>query len=484
MTIKPFLLVGLTLVAAFHGAASERLRAAADPAHALECLQPPVLVQGEPRACQSLATRMAELKIPGVSVAVLHNGALVWAEGFGTRGPDGKPVTRNTLFQAGSISKPVAALAALRLVQTGKLSLDQDINQALTSWHLPPSSAAPGAVVTLRELLTHTAGMTVHGFPGYPAGAPVPTLAQVLEGAAPANTAAIRIETVPGTVWNYSGGGFTVMQQAVVDVGHQPFPQLMAHTVLDPIGMTHSTYEQPLPASLMADQATPYNADGTPVPGGAHTYPEMAAAGLWTTPSDLAKYILEVQRSLAGKANHVLDVAMTTAMLTPGKNDWGLGVQLGGSAAMPYFTHGGVNEGFQSLFVAYQKSGDGAVVMTNAAGGIELATQVIRTIASIYDWPDLQPARRTLVKVDRSVLERYVGTYRTTPTFAVEFTLEGDQLFSQGTGQRKVAVFPESASRFFMRINDAEMDFHTDAAGKADYLVQHQGGHDYKAIKE
>jgi CubicO group peptidase (beta-lactamase class C family) len=233
---------------------------ASDNSHAApvtDCLQPPVLVQSEPRERKTLVARMAELKIPAVSVAVVHNGTLVWAEGFGVRGSDGKPVTKETLFQAGSISKPVAAMAALRLVQTGKLSLDANINQALTSWHIPPSTVAPDATVTLRELLTHTAGMTVHGFPGYAAGSPLPTLIQVLDGTKPANTAPIRIEKIPGAEWNYSGGGFTVMQQALVDVTHESFPKLMASTVLGPIGMTHSTYEQPLPPSLMADAAIP-----------------------------------------------------------------------------------------------------------------------------------------------------------------------------------------------------------------------------------
>ncbi|WP_165419970.1 serine hydrolase [Edaphobacter modestus] len=448
------------------------------------CLPPPVLVQGEVPECKSLAARMAELKIPGVSVAVVHNGSIAWARGFGVAGPDGKPVIENTLFQAGSMSKPLAAMAALRFVQTSKLSLDADINRALTSWHVPPSSAAPDATVTLRELLSHTAGITVHGFRGYTAGSPVPTLVQVLDGTEPANTPPIRIAKAPGTEWNYSGGGFTVMQQALVDTAHESFPKLMADTVLGPIGMTHSTYEQPLPSSLMADAATAYTEDGLPVPGGALIYPEMAAAGLWTTPSDLAKYILEVQGSLAGKANHVLDSAMTTAMLTPGKNHWGLGIELGGNDANPYFTHGGVNKGFQSLLVAYEKSGDGAIVMTNAVGGAEIANELMRSIAVEYKWPDLQPVTRTLAKVDRSMLERYVGTYMATPTFSVVYTLEGDQLFAQATGQKKFPIFPESESRFFMKVVDAEIEFHTDDKGSVDYLFLHQGGRDYKEMKK
>jgi CubicO group peptidase (beta-lactamase class C family) len=193
---------------------------------------------------------MAADRVPGVSIAVIHNGEIEWARGFGVVQLGGASVTVETLFQAGSISKPVSAMAALRLVQEGKLSLDSDVNQALTSWKIPPSATAPGAVVTLRELLTHTAGLTVQGFPGYAAGAPVPTLVQILNGEKPANTAPIRLEATPGSRWKYSGGGYTVMQQLLLDVSRQPFPALVHDTILVPISMTRSTYEQPLLVEL------------------------------------------------------------------------------------------------------------------------------------------------------------------------------------------------------------------------------------------
>jgi CubicO group peptidase (beta-lactamase class C family) len=347
---------------------------------------------------------MADLHVPGVSIAVVHNGAIEWARGYGVKELGGSPVTAETLFQAGSISKPVATLAALRLAQDGKLSLDSDVNALLTSWKIPPSPAAPGAIVTLRELLTHTAGFTVHGFPGYAANAPVPALVQVLNGEPPANTAPIRLESVPGSKWNYSGGGFTVMQQLVLDVSKEPFPKLLHDGVLTPIGMTHSTYQQPLPSDLRPEAAMPYTAQGAAVTGGPHTYPEMAPAGLWTTPSDLARYIIEIQQLLQGRANHVLSQKLTQEMVTPGKGDWGLGLQIGGSASKRYFSHGGVNEGYESLFVAYEHDGDGAVVMTNAQGGSRLASEVMSSIAVACDWPDFRPAVRTEIKLDAAAL--------------------------------------------------------------------------------
>ncbi|MGA8029505.1 MAG: serine hydrolase [Bryobacteraceae bacterium] len=448
------------------------------------CLPPPVIVKGEPKSCTTLSKRMAELHVPGVGIAVVDHGTIKWAKGYGVRQIGGAPVNADTLFQAGSISKPIAAMGTLHLVQERKLSLDTDINASLTSWKLPPSASAPGAVVTLRELLTHTAGLTVHGFPGYAAGASVPTLIQVLNGEAPANTAPIRLDSVPGRDWRYSGGGYTVMQQLVIDTVKEPFPQFLHDTVLAPIGMSRSTYQQPLPGALLSNAAIPYNGDGTPVQGGPHTYPEMAAAGLWTTPSDLCRYIIEVQNSLKGKANHVLSQSMTPQMLTPGKGGWGLGLQLGGSAADPWFSHGGVNAGYEALFVGYDHNGDGAVVMTNAQGGSRLAAEVISAIAIAYDWPDWRPVERTDVKLDPAVLARYVGTYELAPNFSITFTLEGDQLMTQATNQPKLPMYPESQTKFFLKDVDAEIEFFTGDKGQVSYLIVHQGGQDHKGIRK
>jgi CubicO group peptidase (beta-lactamase class C family) len=283
-----------------------------------------VVIKGDEHSTHTLADRMKEVNVPGVSIAVIHVGKIEWARGFGVSSVGGSPVTAETMFQAGSISKPLAAMAALRLAQQGKLSLDVDVNTLLTSWKLPSDPVAAGKPVTLRELLTHTAGITVHGFPGYASTAPVPTLVQVLNGEKPANTPAIRSEAAPGAKWNYSGGGYTIMQQTLIDVTKEPFPKLLHDTVLAPIGMTHSAYEQPLPKEFQPFAATPYHGDGKPVEGGAHTYPEMAAAGLWTTPTDLARYAIEVENSREGKANHVLSAEMTRQMLVPGMGKWGL----------------------------------------------------------------------------------------------------------------------------------------------------------------
>lgn len=443
------------------------------------CLHTPVIVKGDP--CISLEKRMEDLHVHGVSIAVIHNGKVDWARGFGVANE--AVVSPETMFQAGSISKPMAAMAALTLVEKKRLSLDADVNSELTTWKLPAAEIAKGKPVTLRDLLTHTGGTTVHGFPGYAKGEPVPTLVQVLNGEKPANTPAIRIEAEPGTKWNYSGGGYTIMQEMVVDQTKESFPKVVHDAVLGPIGMKHSTYEQPLPAT-MGPAAVPYKFDGTPVEGGAHTYPEMAAAGLWTTPSDLALYVMEVQQSLAGKSNRVLTQTMTEEMLKPGMGNWGLGVQIGGAEGNRYFSHGGVNAGFEALFVGYEKHGDGAVVMTNAQGGSRLADELMHSIATEYGWPDFKQVVRSEVKVEHSVLEKYVGTYELAPGFSDTFTLERDQLMAQATHQSKFPMFPESETKFFFKVVDAEIEFVTDADGKVTAMVLHQNGRDIKGARK
>lgn len=446
------------------------------------CLPDAVIMNGETLPCETLAQRMQAWHVPGVSIAVIHHDAIEWAKGYGVTRVGGGPVTDQTLFQAGSISKPVAAMAALHLVEQGKLSLDTDVNSTLRHWKVPASPLAPDAMVTLRELLSHTSGLSVHGFPGYAPNMPVPSVVQVLNGESPANTEPVRLESIPGSQWNYSGGGYTVMQLLVEEVSNQPFAQLLHDTVLVPLGMSHSTYEQPLPASLRAEAAIPYGADGNPVPGGAHTYPELAAAGLWSTPSDLSLYVMELQRSIKGSASHVLDQDMTRQMLTAGKGKWGLGIGIGGSLGNPYFQHFGVNEGFESLLFGYRDSGEGAVIMTNAAGGAELARDVLRSIAVAYSWPDYQPVKRTSIKLDRSALAHYVGSYQVASDLGILITLEGDQLMSQLTEQRKLPIFPESRSKFFTRTN-AVFEFVTDPKGHVDQVVLHQGNQDLKGRK-
>ena len=391
---------------------------AADPndttriSRVLAGLRPPVEIEGKPNQRWTLAERMTNYKVPGVSIAVIEGGRIAWARGFGVK-EAGKsdPVTPTTLFQAASISKPVAATAMLRLVERGTLNLDTNVNKYLKSWKVPDNKFTTTEKVTLRRIVSHTAGLTVHGFPGYATTDPIPTVVQVLDGAKPANTAPVRVDTTPGAIERYSGGGTTIMQQLLVDVTGKPFPALMEELVLGPVGMTSSTYEQPIPAARASEAAHAHTQDGKPIPGGWHVYPEMAPAGLWTTPTDLLKWAIAITDARAGRSTSLLSQGMTQQMLTAQKNEVGLGPFVGGTGRNFHFGHGGANEGFHSQLVMYPELGVGAAVMTNGDGGPMLISEVLRSLAAEYGWPDYGAERVTALTLDAKTVAGLVGAY-------------------------------------------------------------------------
>ena len=327
-------------------------------------------------------------KVPGVSVAVIENGSVNWVQGYGfVEAGSERRVTPETLFQAASISKPVAAMAALHMMQYGNFTLDEDVNLKLKTWKVPENEFTREKKVTLRGLLSHTAGLTVHGFPGYESGAELPPVPQILDGVKPANTAAVRVDIVPGSKWRYSGGGYTVMQLLLVDRFGRPFPELMRRIVIDRIGMKHSTYEQPLPASRFSMAATAHDNNGKPIAGKWHTYPEMAAAGLWTTPGDLAVFALEVANASVGKSSRVIERSTAREMLTRQSGDYGLGFGIEGEGDAARFAHGGSNGGFRCMLICYRDGSRGAIVMTNSDNGSAVIREVIDHIAATQGWP-------------------------------------------------------------------------------------------------
>ena len=345
----------------------------------------------------NIRDRMDALKVPGASIAVINDFQVEWARGYGVADAETKaPVSVSTLFQAASISKPVTAAAVLRLVRDGELDLSVDVNTLLKSWKLPENEFTARVKVTLKHLLSHTGGVTVHGFPGYAFPGPVPTLDMVLDGIKPANTPAIRVDQEPGRAFSYSGGGYEIVQRILLDVEGRPFPELMRDLVLSPIGMFDSTFEQPLPADKIRNAAAGHGAEGAPIPGKRHTYPEMAAAGLWTTPTDLAAFAIEIQKSVLGRSSKVLSRAMAEAMLTPVLQGYGLG--LGIDPIGGYFQHDGSNVGFTCFLYAGQRSGKGVVVMTNSDMGGPLFREILRSVAREYAWENFFTADKAEAK--------------------------------------------------------------------------------------
>jgi CubicO group peptidase (beta-lactamase class C family) len=454
-------------------------------------LRPVTGLEGKLNPPQTLRDRMAYYHTPGVSIALINDFELDWAQGFGLRDTRGaSTVTTETLFQAGSISKPIFALGVMRLAQDGQLDLDDDIHRYLASWHLPANEGWQPAI-TWRQLLSHTAGLTVHGFPGYQASERLPTVSQILNGDSPANTAKVEVTIFPGTQFRYSGGGFTVAQQALVDLLQKPFPKIMDELVLTPLGLSNSTYEQPLPKSLAKRAATAHPWKGIPLKGKFHIYPEMAAAGLWTTATDLAKAGVELLQVLnARKAPALLAQETIEAVLRPqldhqkvGEGEFaGIGFFCNGKDDAFYFGHKGMDEGFLAQMRFYKNNGKGAVVMINSNEGHPLLDEIMRALAQEYEWPNALPKEKTSVCLAN--LHQYVGLYATQVGIQFRVSVMGDTLMLHYGQQPPLPIFPSSEVDFFAKALNVEIRFEKDDKAKIVALTINQEGNRLKAERQ
>jgi len=446
------------------------------------------IFQAEGDTPGTLKGRMAHYNIQGVSIAVIHNYKMEWAKGYGWADKDQKiPVTTQTVFQAGSISKSLNSVGVLKLVQEKKIDLYTDINSYLKSWKFPYDSLSKGKKITVANLLSHTGGLTVHGFGGYSKGDTIPIIEQVLDGKKPANSPAVRSMYEPGLKYEYSGGGITISQLIVMDITGQPYDKYMYDNVLKPLGMTSSTYQQPPVDKKPELIAAAYYPDGKEVPGKYHIYPEQAAAGLWTNPTDLCKYIIETQLAYAGRSHKVLNQQMTSLRLTPYiDKSAALGVFIDDYPdGTKYFEHGGVDEGFISQYYGSLEGGDGVVVMVNTANGGNLIPEIVNSVAKVYGFKDLNHSKviKTVTVAD-TILQSYTGQYELAPKFIITITKDGNNLFGQATGQGKLQIFPETQSKFFLKEVEAEVEFIKDDKGQITKLVLYQNGaHDAKKIK-
>jgi CubicO group peptidase (beta-lactamase class C family) len=444
---------------------------------AIECgLLPAIRIEGRPQQPLKLCERMARYKVPGFGVALIEQGEIAATRSFGVLEAGGELVTGETLFQAASISKAVSAMAALHLVEAGMLDLDADVNEALRSWQVPENEHTQTHKVTLRGLLSHTAGLTVKGFRGYKNGQELPTLQQVLNGEPPANSRPVRVAREPGKAYKYSSGSDLVVQQLLEDVTGEPFADLMQELIFDKLGMAHSTFEQPLSEAYAAGAATAHRRNGKPVPGRWHIYPELAAAGLWTTPSDLARLVVEVLRSYAGASEDasdaVLSVEMTRQMLTltpaKGAYAYGLGFFLVEIEGGTRFHRPGWNEGYHCFMGGHTGTGHGIALMTNGENGKLLALEVLRGLAGLFHWPDFQPKEKAVAQVDPAIYVQFEGQYQNAnfPDYGVVIVKQGHHLFIEGGPDGlRCELYPISKTAFYALDWQEAITFVRDADG-------------------
>jgi len=430
----------------------------------------------------TLAARMAHYRLKGLSIAVIDNYKVDWAKGYGwADSSEGRQVTTATLFQAASISKSLNGVGVLRLVQDEKLDLNVDVNQYLKDWKFPYDSVSKGKKITLAELPSHTAGLTVHGFPGYDINDSLPTIPQILDGQRPANNPRIRSMSEPGlSPAVYSGGGITLSQLVVMNSTGLPYDTYMRDSILQPMGMTGSFYTQPAPADKKTLLATGYRANGVALHGRSHVYPEQAAAGLWTNPTDLAHYIIATQQSLDGQAGGVLSPATTKLRLTPFiDSSAALGVFILQRGDDKYFSHGGANEGFRSQYYGSLHGGRGVVVMVNSDNGA-IMDEIINSVASVYKWEGFyKPVVKTEIDAP-APLDQYTGQYALGSDTVRVFQKEGKIFLDVRFDQWQLHFV--TADEFFLYDQKGDFQFTRGNGRVSSILVNHQ--QTYKKINQ
>jgi CubicO group peptidase (beta-lactamase class C family) len=420
----------------------------------------------------TLKERMAYYKIKGLSIAVISNYKMDWAKSYGEAdASDHRKVTKETLFQVASISKSLNGVGLLKLAQDGRIDLNTDINNYLTTWKFPYDDHSGGKKITIAQLLSHTAGLSGHGFPGYEPGKPLPTVQQILEGKTPANTEVVHAMFEPGVKMEYSGGGTTITQLIVMNVTHLPYEQFMAANVLKPMGMNSSFYTPPQEKRSLL--ATGYNGAGDELPGKFRIHPEMAAAGLWTNPSDLSKYIIETQLSLEGKSAKVLSQSFTKTRLTPTLVSNGLGIftkKIGGDE---YFEHGGSNAGFRSFYTGSMKGGNGVVVMVNSDNG-DIIQEVVNSVFFVYGWDMDKPIVKKIATLTSGQWKALDGVYQINAdsTVRLQITTQNDKLMlKESWSGREVTFEAESELAFFCRDFNFPLKFTKNDKGEVTELL-------------
>lgn len=388
----------------------------------------------------TLQQQMDAYHVNGVSIAVVKDHKIEWARGYGWADTaTQRPVTSETLFQAASISKSINGIGILKLVEEKQVNLDSDINDYLNKWKFPYDSLSKGKKITLANLLSHTAGLNVSGFPGYEKEDNIPALGFILDGKKPANTPAVRSVFEPGLKFQYSGGGIAISQLLLQDVTGKSYETFMRKQVLKPMGMHSSFYSQPPSSNKQNILATAYNDEGKEVKGKYHIYPEQAAAGLWTNPTDLASYIIETQLALQGKSSKVLSQEMTKIRLNPFKDSKSaLGVFISKKGDQSYFQHGGKNEGFVAQYYGSIEGGNGVVVMANSSN-TSILMEIINSVALVYDWKRFyEPKIKKVVKINNNILETYLGEYKIDDTVLSIKKADNGIIICQGKEKNKM----------------------------------------------
>ncbi|GAB5532778.1 MAG: hypothetical protein Roseis3KO_45550 [Roseivirga sp.] len=421
---------------------------------------------------------MFKYRLNGLSIAVINNFEVEWAKAYGvTDQVDKTPVTTETVFQAASMSKTVNAIAILKLKENTQLNLDAEVNTLLNSWQLPYNLKITDQKITLRQLLSHTGGLSTHGFNGYRNTSHLPGIIETLEGQKPANSDKVRPVMVPGKEFRYSGGGTTLSQLILTDTQNDSYEQFIEKELFQPLGLKNAFYSIQLDKYARKEMAYAHLKSGKPIKNKFNYYPESAAAGLWITPTDLASILIDLQLSLKGKPAMILSQASAIEMISPPiENDIsGLGVFIEQMKEETYLQHAGSNRGFRGKFMIGSTNGKGVVIMVNGPQ-TQIIEEILQSVANVYKWPGFEPINTAEISFTKADIEAYTGTFQFQKR-TVSVSYKNDTFVMTERGKWTSQLIPLSHKSFILKDvkPQATVDFMVDKDGKVTQLITQQG---------
>ena len=421
---------------------------------------------GESENFNSIASEMSAYKIPALSLAVIQQGEIEWAEIYTNADfPEGQDLDCSSIFQAASLSKPVTFLAALRMHAAGEIDLDENIQNYLEDYVIPEGKQTPENPVTFRNIFAHTSGITPGGYQGYAKDLPIPSDLDILRGNEGANTPAIEVVNPPNETLAYSGGAYTLAELALQDIYRDDFSNLMQKWILDPAGMKHSEFTQPLPDSKSDQVAKGHTQSGDMLDGGWRNHPEQAAAGLWSNSVDMAKFLIEIYKAYQGKSS-IFSQSDIESMLSDERDGQVYGFLLNRTGDDIAITHYGGNAGYRTGMTMSLTTGNGLVYLINSDNGGALGNELLLSASAVYDWQHFKQTQATRKQVSTDVLKELPGKYKWNNQ--VDLSIRYDE-----KDNRISLIFPNGDEYKLTPVVGDELDFiHPNTGVQVSFLTQ------------
>ncbi len=407
---------------------------------------------GEPENFSLITDKMSEYKIPALSLAILNEGKIEWADIYQNADfPEEQKLNCASIFQAASLSKPVTFLAAVRMHAAGDIDLDKNVQNYLKDFELPQGKQTAENPVTFRNIFSHTSGITSGGYQGYAKDLALPSDLAIVRGGAGVNTPAIEVITPPNESLAYSGGGYTLAELALQDIYKDDFSNIMKKWILEPAGMKHSEFTQPLPDSKSNQVAKGHTQSGEVVAGGWNNYPEQAAAGLWSNAIDMAKFLIEIYNAYQGKSS-IFSQSDIKSILSHERDGSVYGFIVNRAGDDIAITHYGGNAGYRTGMTISLTSGNGLVYLINSDNGGALGNELILSTSQVYDWQHFKQTSVQRKQVSADVLKELTGKYKWNNQIDLSVT------FDENNGQISL-YFPNGDEYKLVTIVGDALDF-------------------------